>query len=278
MLKVHFLNVGKGNCVVIKFPSGRLTIVDIDNSRIDDENETLQDPIKFLDDYYPGEPVFRFILTHPDMDHMSGLHELNQKRNIVNFWDTEHSKTVDFGKMGLGNYSKEDWLAYEKLRKSSDNPTVLKLLHHSEPKSYWIEDGITILSPSPNMVKLANETEEYNHLSYVIKVEHEGISVLLGGDATKDAWRQILANHGKEALSSTVFLAPHHGSPDNIEKDVFQHIAPEYVVVSDHRGHSYDYSYYNNLASKQVYSTKHHGNIDIVVSSQTKTIAPEKNN
>lgn len=116
MLKVHFLNVGKGNCVVIKFPSGRLTVVDIDNSRIDDDNDTLQDPIEFLDSHYPNESIFRFILTHPDMDHMSGLHELHTKRKLVNFWDTEHEKKVSLNQLSLGGYSKHDWLAYEKLR------------------------------------------------------------------------------------------------------------------------------------------------------------------
>lgn len=277
MLRVHFLNVGKGNCTVIKFPSGRLAVVDIDNSRIDDDNDTLQDPIAFLDAHYPNESIFRFILTHPDMDHMSGLHELQKKRNLVNLWDTEHDKKVDLDQLSLGGYSKDDWKTYQKLRKGSDDLTVLRLQYDSQPKSYWSEDRITVLSPSPNMLKLAKEKGEYNHSSYVLMIEHEGIRILLGGDATKEAWRQILLNHGKGALKAHVFLAPHHGSPDNIEKDVFAHIEPEYVVVSDHRGHSYDYSYYNGLASKQVYSTKHFGNIAIVVSKDEKSIAPEKN-
>lgn len=252
-------------------------MVDIDNSRIDDDNDTLQDPIEFLDSHYSQESIFRFILTHPDMDHMSGLHELFTKRYVYNFWDTEHEKAVDTSQLNFGGYSKHDWLTYKKLRAGSDNPKVLRLLHNSQPKSYWVEDGITVFSPSPNMLKLASETDEYNHSSYVLMIEHEGMRILLGGDATKRAWRQILANHGKDALKAHVFLAPHHGSPDNIEEDVFQHIAPQYVIVSDHRGHSYDYSYYSRLASKQVYSTKHFGNIELIVSKNQKTITPEKN-
>ncbi len=30
-LKIHFLNVGRGDCTIIEFPSGNLTMVDIDN-------------------------------------------------------------------------------------------------------------------------------------------------------------------------------------------------------------------------------------------------------
>ena len=101
-------------------------------------------------------------------------------------------------------------------------------------------------------------------------IEHLGIRVLLSGDATKESWKDILEYHGPEALDANVFLAPHHGSSDNIEKDVFSHIDPEYVVVSDHHGHQYDYAYYNQLAREQVYSTKHFGNITVEVSEHTK--------
>ena len=92
MLRVDFLNVGKGNCTVIGFPSGRLTVVDIDNSLIDDKDDVLQDPLEFLDRQYPQHAIFRFVLTHPDMDHISGLDQLFRQRSAFNFWDTEHEK------------------------------------------------------------------------------------------------------------------------------------------------------------------------------------------
>ena len=45
MLKMNFLNVGKGNCVIINFPNDKLTIIDIDNSHIDDKNDMNIDDI-----------------------------------------------------------------------------------------------------------------------------------------------------------------------------------------------------------------------------------------
>ena len=277
MLKVHFLNVGKGSCTIIKFPSGRLTIVDIDNSRIDDDDDVLQDPIKFINEEYPNQSIFRFVLTHPDMDHMSGLDELRGNRRIINFWDTNNNKEIDTDKLQFGGYKKEDWDKYQELRVKEEDPKSLHIYQDSEARSYWKEDGIKILGPSKAMLDKANETEEYNHCSYVIKIEHEGINIILGGDATKEAWRDILEYHGDEELQANVFLAPHHGSPDNIEKDVFEYISPQYVIISDHRGHNYDYSYYNDLATDQVYSTKHFGNITLEVSETDKRIYTEKN-
>lgn len=276
MFKVHFLNVGKGNCVIVKFPSGRLSIIDIDNSKVEIDNP-LQDPIEFLNENYPNQSIFRFILTHPDMDHFSGLNELNQARTIVNFWDTQNNKTADQSKIHLGGYSEADWYCYQKLRKQSENPKIIHVNQGDEPLSYWKEDNIAVLAPSQEMVTKANNSGEYNHCSYVLMIEYDGIKILLGGDATRDSWSNILANHDPAVLKADVFLAPHHGSSDNIEKDVFNHIDPDYVIISDHYGHSYDYAYYNGLANKQVYSTKHFGNITVEVSSTQRVIFPERN-
>jgi len=38
----HFLNVGKGNCTVIEFPSERLSVIDIDDSRALSQNDYMK--------------------------------------------------------------------------------------------------------------------------------------------------------------------------------------------------------------------------------------------
>ena len=37
MLKIHFLNVGHGDCTLLEFPSGRTTLIDINNSKVVDK-------------------------------------------------------------------------------------------------------------------------------------------------------------------------------------------------------------------------------------------------
>lgn len=285
MLRVHFLNVGKGNCTVIQFPSGRLAIVDIDNSRIEEKDDVLQDPIQFLKDTYPNVGVFRFILTHPDMDHMSGLSELKRTRTISNFWDTNHDKVLDPDKDDFGIYDPNDWREYLSMRGSSTEPKQL-VLYRDTSNDFWNADGITILSPSSELETLSHncketDSDKYNHISYVLRIQYEGIVVILGGDATKKAWEDILLHYKAKnqlgLLKAHVFLAPHHGSANNVNSDVFAHIAPEYVVVSVHRGMDYDYDYYSKLAKNSVYSTKYNGNVELQVSSTLKQISCERN-
>ena len=59
---------------------------------------------------------WRYIQTHPDLDHMRGLKNLHEHVGFHNFWDTEHTKPTP-------NYrsdaDKDDWEYYQKLREGT---------------------------------------------------------------------------------------------------------------------------------------------------------------
>lgn len=268
MLKVHFINVGKGNCTIIEFPSGNLTVIDTDNSRNNDNND-LTDPVDFINKHYPNRSIFRLIITHPDMDHLSGMEEIDNNFSVINFWDTDNNKVLSDKELDESIYDKEDWKTYQKYRKSESDPKCLFLYRNSKG-DYWNEDGIKILSPSKSLVKKANETGEYNHLSYVLSIKYNGYKILLGGDATVTAWNDIRDNIGDEDLKADLFLAPHHGSTHNVNKEVFKDIDPDHVVISVVRKVDYDYDYYSGLANKKVLTTKYYGTISFHISHQGK--------
>lgn len=279
MLKIHFLNVGKGNCTIVEFPSGRLTMLDIDNSRVDDEEQVLTDPVSYSLSKFKDQSLFRFILSHPDMDHLSGLNEFAKKVSIANFWDTNHNKSFTDDDWQGSPYDKEDWQTYLSLRKSEKEPKALQLYRGNTSDCCWTQDGITILSPSSTLVKLANESEEHHHLSYVLRVEYAGIKVIFGGDASTEAWDEIYKHYKDEFLKADILLAPHHGSPDNKHEDAFNAISPDYVIVSVAEGLDYDYQYYKRLARKEVLSTKHYGTmlVQIKPDGNYLPIVKEKN-
>jgi beta-lactamase superfamily II metal-dependent hydrolase len=269
MLKIHFINVGKGNCTIIDFPSGHLTVIDTDNSRNTDEND-LTDPIDFIKEKYPNRDIFRLIITHPDMDHLSGMEEIADNFKVYNFWDTENNKILSNADLEKAPYyEKEDWKTYQKYRKSTENPKCL-FLYRNGSGEYWNSDNIKILSPSKSLVQKANESGEFNHLSYVFSITYNGFRILLGGDATIEAWDEIYEELGEKALKADIFLAPHHGSKYNVNEDVFKFIEPKYVIASVIRKVEYDYAYYSKLASKEVLSTKHYGNISFHISNEGK--------
>ena len=142
-LVVHFLNVGRGDCTIIEFPSGRIGMVDINNLKVLDndtrmevlkeyhesidyladkeagkskysldeqflakEEASLTDPLAYYDVHIgKTKDIFRLLVTHPDMDHMTGLyriHEQDSNKSILNFW---HTGNHDFN---LADTSNED--------------------------------------------------------------------------------------------------------------------------------------------------------------------------
>ena len=268
----HFLNVGKGNCSIIDFPE-RLTVIDLDDSRsisllqkvlMESQGKArLTNPIEYIIANFPNRDIFRFILTHPDMDHMSGIKELFIKKTVLNFWDTDNDKYIYRDSWRNSPYDQEDWDFYQRIRKSNENPKTLKI-YRDQLGNYWTYDGIEILSPTPALVKEANESEEYDHLSYVLRVRYADKKVLLGGDTTKKAWDDIIAHYGKGHLKSDVLLAPNHGSPNHISKEILGEINPDLTVVSVAEGVDYARELYSRYGI--VLSTKHYGNIWVKIS------------
>jgi len=270
----NFINVGKGNCTVINFPSQRLTVVDIDDSRsisllqkvlmASEGKAGLTNPIDYIVTNFPSRDIFRFMLTHPDMDHMSGIKELFRRKKVWNFWDTDNDKYITPDSWKDSPYDKEDWDFYQRIRKSTENPRILRLYRNSRG-NYWTDDGIEILSPTSGLVKEANESEKHDHLSYVLRVHYGGKKVLLGGDATKEVWNDIITYYVKGHLKSDVLFAPNHGSLNHISKEILDEINPNLTVVSVAEGVDYARELYSRYGI--VLSTKHYGNIWVKISN-----------
>lgn len=296
VLRLHFLNVGKGDCTIVEFPSQRLGMIDIDDSRSFEEETfeeiaeemgwkarynffktvdvqsarrmimaeykiPLTDPVQYYLENFKYRSIFRFIVTHPDMDHLSGLHRLWVENGVTicNFWDTNHRKDLSDDDWEKSPYDKSDWDTYQALRCRNDNPKVLKLLRGETADCCWVQDGIEILSPTSELEELAKEKDNYNHLSYVLSIKYGGRRIILGGDATLEAWENILNYYGASALKADILKAPHHGSISCFHKEAMEAINPDHTIVSVGRKIPYAYDDYKKFG--RVYSTKWYGNI-----------------
>ena len=187
-LDFYFINVGKGSCTLINFPRGHLSVIDIDDSRsISPLEEAIMqilekalpvNPIDYIAANFPDGSIFRFILTHPDMDHMSGVKALFDKKIVYNFWDIPNNKP-DPGNWESSLYNKEDWNFYQDLRNDKVDITLVKPLRDQTSNCCWIQDGIQILSPDKELIKKAEDCGEYDHLSYVLMINYAGRIPLL---------------------------------------------------------------------------------------------------
>jgi beta-lactamase superfamily II metal-dependent hydrolase len=325
MLRIHFLNVGHGDCTIIEHPSGRLSMIDINNSQ-DYDSETfgevlaevrekqrarvltgalgafggnpltgfgglsnlpftlapnvlaevteaietvkgeVTDPVAFMQKHYSGRRLWRFILTHPDLDHMRGIRRLHETIGFDNFWDTAHTKpTPEF----RSHADQDDWTYYQRLRAGAGGAkNYLRgnqyfAFAQNEDRSQG-GDSIEILSPTSRLIHSCNAAGKSNDLSYVLRVWHRGLSVLLPGDIEDEAWGDLERTFGA-SLKSDYMRASHHGRDSGYHLPTLRLIKPRAIVVSVGRKPSTDASSKYCGQCSNVYSTRHYGNLQLRV-------------
>jgi len=254
MSTVHFLNVGKGDCTLIQHNSGRNTLIDICKGNLSlTEEQELEAKIaeavekvggNFGMSKLPTNPVsylqragvqqlFRFILTHPDMDHLDGLENLFNTFSIGNFWHT--GVTREAPTFETGEYREEDWDLYEEIVAGKRSGlTVLSNLAGSNFK-YANEDeaqgapgdALSILAPNAALVKAAIESGDVNDSSYVLLFRSAGGSIVIPGDAHDETWEYVLKHYEKDVAGCSVLFAPHHGRDSGRSFEFLDKIKPK---------------------------------------------------
>ncbi len=299
--KIHYLNVGHGDCTLIEHPSGRITMIDINNSKSLPEGDEvalaaslgislsqfrmgtfqtksweeyyrslLVDPRDYWNAHFGGRNLFRYIQTHPDLDHMGGLASLfwGEKVPLENFWDYDHAKTMTKTDFGHGRHDWNDWLAYEYLRdgQRADGTThkVIKRLR-DETGDYWTEDGLTILGPTPNLIEYCDRIGKYNNASYVLRLDYGGRGVILPGDAEKPAWDSIEAHYDTADLTCDILKAAHHGRESGYSKTAVTAMSPSFVICSVGKKPDTDASDEYRSHGAKVLSTRYHGTITVQI-------------
>ena len=295
MARIHFLNVEEGDCSIIQHDNGDVTMIDVCNAKKPETeltkgqktytniSESVSNPKgNFHQKCYPENPItylqslgitsiFRYIQTHPDMDHMDGLRYIATYFNIINFWDTANNKIQEFD--GNSRYDENDWKCYQRLRKSFDNPKALNYYDGTVCK-YFAEDDsgpkgddyLQILAPTSKLVSDANTAANWNDISYVILYHIHGRKVLFCGDAGNMTWNHILKNHHNEVSDIDVLIAPHHGRKGNLDFTFLDVLKPKLSLIG------------NALSKDLAYYQWNNRNLTHLINNQTGNVMVETNN
>src|ERR1700730_6130391 len=268
---VHFLNVKNGDCSVIQHATGHVTVMDVFNAS--EENELLRgldealakaDRIRgnFNQKHYPVNPitylkrheivsVFRYILTHPDVDHLGGFKAFCKTFPPTNFWDTANREEKEFG--GL-SYGEEDWLFYKSLRDGNreSDPKRLVLFSGSRGQFYNRDesgagggDGLYVLAPTPELITSANASGDFNDASYVVLYRSAGGRVLFAGDSHDATWEYILENHADDVRDVDLLIAPHHGRKSDRLYDFLDVVNPTLTLFGNANSEHLAYNAWN---------------------------------
>lgn len=298
MAIIHFLNVKQGDCSIIRHNSGRITVIDVCNAKPPDtkaekltalmgmlekgisgnfqQKKHPVNPISYLQDHSIKE-IFRYIQTHPDMDHMDGIKALFDEFSPDNLWDTDNKKEIDDTSWENSPYSEVDWQFYKNLRdtKPTEGPKRLTLLDAAEGKYYNIGennipggDGIFILAPNKELIDSANETDDdYNDCSYVLLFQSGSNRIVFGGDSHDDTWEYILDQYSDKVNNVDLLIAPHHGRDSGRSYKFLDTLKPTLTFFGNARSEHLAYSKWRNRELS--YITNNQANCMVVDASKT---------
>lgn len=286
----HFLNVKDGDCSIIEHGSGHVSVIDVCNAeRVTTEmslTESLSLAMKaaragnFQQKKHPVNPVeylhkfgidsvFRFVLTHPDMDHMDGIKDFFECFSPINFWDTDNHEEKEFEPGS--QYNEEDWNLYKRLRDENPQKDPKRLTLFSGDDGIhrtrdWDGnppgDALYVLAPPPELVEQANETGNYNDASYVILYRGGGGRILLSGDSHDNTWEHILDKWEDEVRDVDLLIAPHHGRSSGRSYEFLDIVNPKMTFLGNARSEHLAYSAWNYR--KLEYITNNQANCMVV--------------
>ena len=252
-LKIHFLDVGEGDSILIQTPKGKAVLVDTGNLI------TGFKVVKYLQKN-GIQNLDYLVLTHPHLDHIGGTFFILQMINVKKIYDNGQ----DLSQL-IESFDAYRW--YEQLVRENDNYRVLKL------GDEFLVDGVKfkiLWPPCPFIFS------DFNTNSLVIMVEYKKFRCLLSGDLTELGENELLKIGENELLKSgidikaNILKVAHHGSKDATSEEFLKAVSPSISIISVNRDNIRGYPSeeilrrLKNLGIK-IYRTDLNGNVIITV-------------
>lgn len=277
MARVHLLNVDPGDCTIIQHNGGRVSMIDICDGNIPDSLFSMlipsyapvhngQDcnfrmctnptnPLRYLS-WVGITNIWRFILTHPDMDHVDGLNALLNQVSVDNYWDTGSRR--DKPPFNGGCYLEADWDRYVRVRDGNDGPNSLLKLAGAQFQFANSEggDGLHILAPNQALVNDCNMNDDINDGSYVMLYRADRNRILLPGDAHDNTWNYISQTSYNAVRNAGFMLAPHHGRDSQRSYDFLDMVRPGLTLIGSAPSEYIDYNQWSNRGLEYITSNQ----------------------
>lgn len=186
-LRAHFIDVGQGNMTLLQMPDGATILYDCN---VTDENE---DRVLAYLRRHTAE-IDLFINSHRDCDHFNGVRRVHSATPIRHIWDCGVTGSSP------SESAYEDYMALRREVGFSVPP------HAGTTRAAAAGNGWAMC------VLASGDSLDPNCGSTVVRIAHNGASVMLAGDSDGSLWRDRITRRLPMYMRSTVLVASHHGS------------------------------------------------------------------
>ncbi len=222
-LEVVFLDVGKGNAALVSFPGGEKMMIDGGGFAGNHFDVGKMVIAPFLWQRKIGT-IDTLVLSHPQADHMNGLHFIAEAFHVKEFWyNGDQVETPSY---------KDLMRTLETKDISIKRPAQLQekiCINGAEIEVLYPEPGVGTNHHSP--IFMSSERENLNNRSMVLRISYAGTSILFPGDLEDMGEKRLLA-FAESRVKSDILLSPHHGSRTSSSEVFLKAVSPRLCVIS----------------------------------------------
>jgi beta-lactamase superfamily II metal-dependent hydrolase len=234
---VKSYGIGNGDMYYIRHGSDNFTIIDCSMPE-----DRLGSILAELTTQSKDKGITRFISTHPDQDHISGLVELDDHMQLFNFYCVKNQATKEWPTV--------DFLRYVELRDSTKAYYIYKgctrrWMNSSDEQR--ATSGINVLWPDTSDSDFQSALADAaagmtpNNISPILRYSVEnGPSMIWMGDLETDFMEKIADK--VDITKTNILFAPHHGRTSGKVPDVWlKKLNPDLVVIGEAPSEYLDY-------------------------------------
>lgn len=232
--KLHqltFVDVGQGDCLHIRTPSGKNILIDGGGSTRFNVGKKVLLPylLKNGVDY-----IDLAIVTHLHTDHFKGIQELSVYMPIkyLGIYEGNEIRTEAFP-LGI-TYAAQNKRMKNDLMRVQNRQTETRILYLKKGDRVKLEKDIwlDILAPkrmSREQYLAMFQEEDENATSLIIRVNYLGFSVLMTGDMGFEGEKTLMET--RKNLNCNVLKVGHHGSAYSTSEDFLNAVNPKIAVI-----------------------------------------------
>lgn len=209
--KIHFIDVGQGDAVLIE-QDGCFALIDAGDR---DAEDAL---VSYLQSVGVDKLTF-LVMTHPHADHIGSM------RAVVEAFSVDTIILPDFTKAPMPTTATFTKLL-EAVRKNGIKALTAR-----------VGDVFTLGAGTLTVLGDGVYTDNMNNLSLVTMFEASGIRFFASGDGEKEVERALL-DSGAD-VSASLYKAAHHGSSTSNTQELLEAVQPRVVVISCGKDNSY---------------------------------------
>lgn len=247
LLHIIFCDVGQGDGILIRTPSGADIVVDggPQNGKM---AACLAKYLPFWD-----HDIELMFATHPDADHIGGLVDVIESYTVKSFDTSGETKETN---------------VFKKLNSLITEKKIPARIIATGDK-FTFSDGVSLETKWPDQGFASSDTNEH---SLVQILKYGDFRALLTGDITY----QILDTLDFPD-SFQVFKIPHHGSKTGVDEETFHKIRAYFVPISAGKNNKYHHPHPSVIALLKKYGifyrrTDEVGSIEIVTDGKATRV------